>query len=556
MDLVTLALAKSYTDKEIQKAEMGDIQLDTGLGKSGYAADSAAVKQYVDEATSKIPNWILLHEQSGRKVQIADYSKNPIDIEKGQSITSNYGNSMSVLASFFAQCYQICSGGLDLNYEIFAKRLAEEGQILVDNNVFIGASHKVSVSWNENPNCYKNITIDQATYQGKRAWMISDLDRDGVLGARTIFILSDGSILLNDLLSTDTTLTERGIPADAKIVGDKIKIVESNIETNINQALTKAKESGEFDGPQGETGPSAIHVGVEAPENEDILVWINPENDDFSDFISTPPTAKVGQTIVVEEVDEGGKPTKWKAIDLPAGGSESGWVKLGDITVAASYEYEMLSAENGVITIDPNSKNYDYLISGKHRFVLQPIDLRKKETAQIGEISPADPAAGTFNIYNRDGGVLPTTAFDTTNYKLVADNVGQVVIENVPRYDNYRLRVTTPVLSTSGLREFFRSSMSGLGLSAIAAICITGGAMIEIQLVRYPSDDNYYYRNIKVSYGTSYGGSSTNEAQSTELQASGIGANQPPVSGSVSFDPYHMIFVNGTRFELWGANDA
>lgn len=55
MDLVTLALAKSYTDKEIQKAEMGDIQLDAELGKSGFAADSGAVKEYVDNAINNIP---------------------------------------------------------------------------------------------------------------------------------------------------------------------------------------------------------------------------------------------------------------------------------------------------------------------------------------------------------------------------------------------------------------------------------------------------------------------------------------------------------------------
>jgi hypothetical protein len=55
MDLVTLALANSYTDKEIQKAEMGDIQLDTELGKSGFAADSGAVKEYVDNAINNIP---------------------------------------------------------------------------------------------------------------------------------------------------------------------------------------------------------------------------------------------------------------------------------------------------------------------------------------------------------------------------------------------------------------------------------------------------------------------------------------------------------------------
>lgn len=43
MDLTTLALAKSYTDKQIEKAEMGDIELDSSLTKAGFAADAAAV---------------------------------------------------------------------------------------------------------------------------------------------------------------------------------------------------------------------------------------------------------------------------------------------------------------------------------------------------------------------------------------------------------------------------------------------------------------------------------------------------------------------------------
>ena len=50
MDLALLALAKGYTDKQIEKAEMGDIQLDHSLTKEGYAADAKAV----GEAISKI----------------------------------------------------------------------------------------------------------------------------------------------------------------------------------------------------------------------------------------------------------------------------------------------------------------------------------------------------------------------------------------------------------------------------------------------------------------------------------------------------------------------
>ena len=36
----------------------------------------------------------------------------------------------------------------------------------------------------------------------------------------------------------------------------------------------------------------------------------------IDDFIPNPSTAKIGQTIVVKEVDENGKPTKWEAADI------------------------------------------------------------------------------------------------------------------------------------------------------------------------------------------------------------------------------------------------
>ena len=41
-------------------------------------------------------------------------------------------------------------------------------------------------------------------------------------------------------------------------------------------------------------------------------------------------TAEVGQTIVVEEVDDNGKPTEWEAADLPSGGAEYDAVFEGD----------------------------------------------------------------------------------------------------------------------------------------------------------------------------------------------------------------------------------
>lgn len=49
------------------------------------------------------------------------------------------------------------------------------------------------------------------------------------------------------------------------------------------------------------------------------------------DYIPVPPTAEVGQTIVVKAVDENGKPTEWEAVDM-AGGSDQNTVQIVNIS--------------------------------------------------------------------------------------------------------------------------------------------------------------------------------------------------------------------------------
>ena len=48
MDLTLLALAKGYTDKQIEKAAMSDIQIDQTLTKEGFAADAKAVGEAIE----------------------------------------------------------------------------------------------------------------------------------------------------------------------------------------------------------------------------------------------------------------------------------------------------------------------------------------------------------------------------------------------------------------------------------------------------------------------------------------------------------------------------
>ena len=70
----------------------------------------------------------------------------------------------------------------------------------------------------------------------------------------------------------------------------------------------------------------------------DEYVWISSSrafekigSTQIDDFIPNPSTAKIGQTIVVKEVDENGKPTKWEAADI-AGNSDQNIMQIINIS--------------------------------------------------------------------------------------------------------------------------------------------------------------------------------------------------------------------------------
>lgn len=86
-------------------------------------------------------------------------------------------------------------------------------------------------------------------------------------------------------IELDTTLTKQGFAADAKAVGDAIA-----------------------------AGSSGMHVGADEPTSPNVSVWIDTDETDVTDYIPAPATAQVGQTIVVKEVDESGKPVSWECV--------------------------------------------------------------------------------------------------------------------------------------------------------------------------------------------------------------------------------------------------
>lgn len=76
-----------------------------------------------------------------------------------------------------------------------------------------------------------------------------------------------------------------------------------------------------------------MNVHVSVLQEEKIKIGLESEIikvETPGDYIPVPSIAEVGQTIVVKEVDENGKPTAWEAVDMPISGGASGWTLFQD----------------------------------------------------------------------------------------------------------------------------------------------------------------------------------------------------------------------------------
>lgn len=114
---------------------------------------------------------------------------------------------------------------------------------------------------------------------------------------------------------TEQTLTEDQ-KAQARenidaLSSDDVKVTAENIEAALG--YTPANPA---------AIPSEIHIGPDEPTDPAVKLWFDTDEDpdddpDEGSGSSIDVTAEVGQTIVVEAVDESGKPTKWKAVDFP-----------------------------------------------------------------------------------------------------------------------------------------------------------------------------------------------------------------------------------------------
>ena len=151
----------------------------------------------------------------------------------------------------------------------------------------------------------------------------------------------------------------------------------------IEAALAQAKESGEFDGAQGEPGKSGVHIGPDEPTDPNVNVWVNPKGDGkyIDDTLTQAGKAadarSTGEAIDKLRNEKADKTEIPEPYMLPVATADKlGGVKVGEgltmdgeaLGVEPENEYELIEtitiAEDGIVQVsrasEPNGTPYNF----------------------------------------------------------------------------------------------------------------------------------------------------------------------------------------------------
>ena len=99
IDVVTLALAKGYTDRKIRDADFSNIPLDTSLTKNGQAADAKAVGDRLQSLSEEISDCVITPTTAtvGQTIVVKTVNENgkPTEWEPTDFPSSGSGSDLS-----------------------------------------------------------------------------------------------------------------------------------------------------------------------------------------------------------------------------------------------------------------------------------------------------------------------------------------------------------------------------------------------------------------------------------------------------------------------------
>lgn len=258
IDLVTLALAKGYADKQIKEAEMGSIVLDSGLAKTGYAADAAAVGKALatkisfteaQELTAEqkmqvkenigafVYDWhgVLMNPSStipGKFIaNVSETTQNVSDWDKLLSLTSAVDSRFNLLYRLDDICRVSCfpshlkhSDDVAINHitnYIFPEldKMIDEGVLIPGNNGYVDWYYVHTA----NTGSIHGITEIKISYD-KTNGVLNLIKTDNSRVQRYWYMSGYGFMTNTQTPDVDTTLTVGGAPADAKVVGEALTL--------------------------------------------------------------------------------------------------------------------------------------------------------------------------------------------------------------------------------------------------------------------------------------------------------------------------------------------
>ena len=110
IDVVTLALAKGYTDGKIRDAVFGDVPLDTSLTKNGQAADAKAVGDRLQSLSEEISSCVIAPTTAavGQTIAVKSVNENGKPTEfQAESVANEVEALVSILeCGFLTPVYQ------------------------------------------------------------------------------------------------------------------------------------------------------------------------------------------------------------------------------------------------------------------------------------------------------------------------------------------------------------------------------------------------------------------------------------------------------------------
>lgn len=267
---------------------------------------------------------------------------------------------------------------------------------------------------------------------------------------------ADGNVIAAEITTVDTTLTQSGQAADAATVGGRLSALseekanlplaeDGTINAGISGQYATSDGAGGFnweDGPAALPNPNALTftgaVNGSYDGSAPLEVEIPSGGGASGDYIPIPPSAEVGQTIVVKAVDENGKPTEWEAADVPSGGGEEAW----------DYEKTILIEEEvASLTIDTFDDG-------------TPLALKKVEVILVGSnatsanqgvaITPDYDSAVSGGVFWLGGGSYLTANKKHYLWGIAEINNGEVTAEfaqsnNQTQYTNYYAGISSAI---------------------------------------------------------------------------------------------------------------